>query len=91
MENLDQKKTYYKKIYSSVEKAEKILLSKKKNFMFDFGVLMNEQWKLKKKLAKNVSNKKIDKIYNKALKLGAIGGKLCGSGGGGFFIRNIFR
>jgi galactokinase/mevalonate kinase-like predicted kinase len=58
MENLDQKKTYYKKIYSSVEKAEKILLSKKKNFMFDFGVLMNEQWKLKKKLAKNVSNKK---------------------------------
>jgi D-glycero-alpha-D-manno-heptose-7-phosphate kinase len=26
MENLDQKKTYYKKIYSSVEKAEAILL-----------------------------------------------------------------
>ena len=40
----------------------------------------------KKKLDKNVSNKKIDLLYNKALKAGALGGKLLGAGGGGFML-----
>ena len=54
--------------------------------MLKFGKLMNHQWQLKKELAKNVSNKEIDKTYNRAIKLGAVGGKLCGSGGGGFLM-----
>ena len=40
----------------------------------------------KKKLSTSITNPDIDKIYNKAIKNGALGGKLLGAGGGGFFI-----
>ena len=38
-----------------------------------------------KKLSSGVTNDRIDSIYNTALKNGAIGGKVSGAGGGGFF------
>ena len=40
----------------------------------------------KKKFAKNVSNSRLDKIYDIALKNGAIGGKVTGAGGGGHML-----
>ena len=40
----------------------------------------------KKKLAKNISNNKIDNIYDYGIKNGAIGGKLLGAGNGGFIL-----
>ena len=50
---------------------------KKKKLNFDkIGLLLDKMWKIKKKLSKNVSNTKIDKIYNLAKKNGALGGKL---------------
>jgi D-glycero-alpha-D-manno-heptose-7-phosphate kinase len=33
-----------------------------------------------------MTNSTIDKIYSKALKSGAVGGKLVGAGGGGFLM-----
>lgn len=51
-----------------------------------FGGLLSEAWGLKKSLADNVSNEDIDNIYDKAMKTGAIGGKLLGAGGGGFML-----
>ncbi len=52
----------------------------------EFARLLNEAWDLKKRLANNVSNKEIDSIYDKAIKAGALGGKLLGAGGGGFIL-----
>lgn len=43
-------------------------------------------WKLKKGLAPGVSDGDIDSFYAKALSHGALGGKLTGAGGGGFFL-----
>lgn len=51
-----------------------------------FGQLLHEGWLLKRQLASKISNSKLDNYYDKALKAGAIGGKLLGAGGGGFFI-----
>ena len=48
--------------------------------------LLNDGWKHKKKLSKSISNKKIDKIYDLAMKNGALGGKLLGAGGGGHLL-----
>ena len=48
--------------------------------------MLNENWEMKKKLSKNVTNKKLDNIYKIALKNGAIGGKIIGAGSGGFFM-----
>lgn len=50
------------------------------------GALLHESWMLKKQLASRVSNSTIDAIYDAALKAGAIGGKITGAGGGGFFL-----
>lgn len=50
------------------------------------GELLHKSWQLKKQLASKISNGWIDDVYNAAIKAGAIGGKITGAGGGGFFI-----
>lgn len=52
----------------------------------DFGLLLNEQWRLKRSLTQNISNTAIDDIYDVGIKNGALGGKLLGAGGGGFML-----
>lgn len=51
-----------------------------------FGTLMNEHWEFKRKRTSGMTNSFIDDAYAKALKSGAIGGKLVGAGGGGFLM-----
>jgi D-glycero-alpha-D-manno-heptose-7-phosphate kinase len=51
-----------------------------------FGKLLTESWELKKKSNSGVSNEKIDKLFEKGKKLGALGWKLLGAGGGGYCI-----
>ena len=76
--------------------AESIL---KEGSADDFGRLLNHTWQLKKSLTNQISNTEIDDIYEKALKNGALGGKLLGAGGGGFMLlyvpkekkENIYR
>ena len=50
------------------------------------GNLLHRAWRLKQRSNKGVSEPWIDKIYEKGKKAGALGGKLCGSGGGGYMI-----
>ena len=50
------------------------------------GEMLNDYWHLKKSLSKKVTNYKIDEIYNIAMNSGASGGKVIGSGGGGFIL-----
>lgn len=52
----------------------------------DFGALLSEGWKTKRTLSSAVSNDHIDAIFDAGMKAGAYGGKLCGAGGGGFFL-----
>ena len=77
------KKEYVLKISKYVKKAENAL---QKGQLDKFGKLLNDAWIEKKKLSISITNPAIDKIYNKAIKNGALGGKLLGAGGGGFFI-----
>jgi D-glycero-alpha-D-manno-heptose-7-phosphate kinase len=51
-----------------------------------FGNLLHESWMDKKNVVKEITQDYFDMIYKKALTSGAIGGKLLGAGGGGFFI-----
>lgn len=52
----------------------------------DVGSLLHETWMLKRELSDKVSSDGIDDLYNAARDAGAIGGKLLGAGGGGFFL-----
>jgi D-glycero-alpha-D-manno-heptose-7-phosphate kinase len=50
------------------------------------GELFNESWNEKKQISKSISNNVLDDMYYTALRNGALGGKLLGAGGGGFFL-----
>ena len=52
----------------------------------DFGKLLHEGWLCKRQLASKVSDGELDEMYGAALKAGALGGKICGAGGGGFLL-----
>lgn len=54
--------------------------------ILEFGSLLNETWKMKKALADNVTDEKIDAMYHMGMESGAVGGKLLGAGGGGFML-----
>jgi D-glycero-alpha-D-manno-heptose-7-phosphate kinase len=41
---------------------------------------------IKRSLTKKISADYLDEMYDKGLRMGAYGGKLCGAGGGGFFL-----
>ncbi|KAF0135242.1 MAG: D-glycero-alpha-D-manno-heptose-7-phosphate kinase [Candidatus Saganbacteria bacterium] len=78
------KETELRKMYSMVDQAIGILNS---NCDLDeFGRLLNETWKIKRGLTSQISNSKIDEIYDVAIRAGASGGKLLGAGGGGFIL-----
>lgn len=67
-----------------VNEAEKILISR--GNLDDFGRLLHESWQLKRGLSVGISTDAIDEIYQKAMRAGALGGKLLGAGGGGFLL-----
>jgi len=52
----------------------------------EFGQLLHQGWMYKRQLSDKVSTTDIDTIYESARSAGAIGGKLLGAGGGGFFL-----
>ncbi len=55
------------------------------------GIILNEAWLLKKQLTDKISKPLIDEMYDKALKAGALGGKISGAGGGGFLMLYVPR
>lgn len=52
----------------------------------DFGLLLDQAWQAKRRVSKKISSLKLDAIYDSAKQHGALGGKLLGAGGGGFFL-----
>jgi D-glycero-alpha-D-manno-heptose-7-phosphate kinase len=52
----------------------------------EFGSLLDEHWQIKRKMSAKMSSDVFDEIYEKAKGAGALGGKIVGAGGGGFFL-----
>ncbi|MEK9180244.1 MAG: galactokinase [Patescibacteria group bacterium] len=51
----------------------------------EVGRKFHAHWQHKKKISSKMTSPEFDKIYDTALKNGALGGKISGAGGGGFF------
>lgn len=77
---------YLNKIQEITKNAYVEIFNQKKLDIRKFADAFNEQWDIKKKLANNITNQNLDNIYSEAIKNGALGGKLLGAGGGGFFL-----
>lgn len=76
----------FKLIQKAVERAYVAASYLSDGKINDFGDLFHEAWMEKKEIAKGISQSFFDDVYDKAIKAGAIGGKLLGAGGGGFFL-----
>lgn len=71
-------------------KAKEIALAMKTELLrgrlADFGRMLHETWQLKKALIENATSVELDDIYDTAMRAGADGGRLLGTGGGGYFL-----
>ncbi len=81
--NIKDKISVLNDIRDMVEEGKEYLIKGK---LDDFGKLLHQGWELKKKLAQGINNPLIEDIYQAARKAGALGGKICGAGGGGFLL-----
>lgn len=66
--------------------AQQLRLSFQAGKIDELGLILDESWQRKKRLASTISNTQIDEYYERALGAGALGGKLLGAGGGGFLL-----
>ena len=79
-----------KKIIDNLNETKKLGFEVKNliyndNF-YDYYRILKEHWKIKKSRDKNISNSKINHMYDFGIKNGAMSGKLIGAGGGGFLL-----
>jgi D-glycero-alpha-D-manno-heptose-7-phosphate kinase len=81
---LANKKRQLRIMRDMVEEAVQIVTSK--GPLDDIGELLHEAWQYKRSLSPSISSPEIDAAYDTARKAGALGGKLCGAGGGGFML-----
>lgn len=87
----DQKKQTKKddikdRINSNVELTYEMRDNLLKGRLTDFGKNLHKAWMNKRSFSNKISNPALDEIYDGAIKNGAIGGKLLGAGGGGYFL-----
>lgn len=70
-----------------VDRAEVVFGSKSGDTLaLAIAELLNEGWELKKQFSGKVSTPEIDELYATCVSNGAVAGKLCGAGGGGFLL-----
>lgn len=67
------------------EIGQQILQAMEGDEVDEVGKLFDAHWQHKKRTSSKMSNPEFDKIYEAAKAAGALGGKISGAGGGGFF------
>ncbi|MBM4244051.1 MAG: kinase [Deltaproteobacteria bacterium] len=80
--NLDARRAALLRMRAMVDEALAILTGD--GSLDDFGRLLHESWLLKRSLSPMISNETVDDLYAKAVRHGALGGKLLGAGSSGF-------
>jgi len=88
IEKTSEKKNELNRMFEIVDEAISIINGNSSDIT-DFGRLLHESWMIKRSLTTKITTPYIDKIYETAIKAGALGGKLLGAGGGGcilFFV-----
>ena len=83
VDNLGAKTKNLQRMQAMVPEAVELL---RKSDLDSFGRLLHESWTLKRGLTGAISTSAIDRIYDDAIRAGALGGKLLGAGGAGFMV-----
>lgn len=83
VDNLEAKE---KRLMRMLEMVPEALAVLRRGDFDSFGRMLHETWTLKRSLTGSISTSVIDRIYDDALRAGALGGKLLGAGGAGFMV-----
>lgn len=83
VDNIEAKTKSLKRMQEMVPEAVDMLRSQ--SFQA-FGQLLHDTWNLKRNLTSAISTSTIDRVYDDAIRAGALGGKLLGAGGAGFMV-----
>lgn len=73
-------------VQTSVELSYRMRNQLLRGQLLQFGQSLHEAWQFKRQFSSKISNPSLDRIYETAHRHGAVGGKLLGAGGGGFFL-----
>ncbi len=76
----------HQKVQNNVELTYRMRNNLLRGRLQEFGQALNEGWQIKRQLSSKISTSSLDQVYAGALAHGALGGKLLGAGGGGFFL-----
>lgn len=93
----EEKKDVTESMHYIKELGYEILETVESGNITEVGKLFDAHWQHKKKISGKMTNERFDKIYETAKENGALGGKISGAGGGGFFTfyiennKNKFR
>ncbi|MDE2018749.1 MAG: galactokinase [Patescibacteria group bacterium] len=80
-----EKKEIVENMHYIKDLGYQILESAERGNIDEIGKKFHDHWQHKKKISTKMTNPQFDKIYDVALAKGALGGKISGAGGGGFF------
>ncbi len=81
--DLEKKTAALNKLTEQAHQVRDLIL---KGNIMEIGRVLHEGWEVKRTLASKISDAELDAIYERAIKAGAVGGKISGAGGGGFFL-----
>ena len=79
-------KDKFRRVEQMVELAVELRKSLERDSLDSFGDVLDQGWKLKRRLASGITNDVVERNYQLARKAGAAGGKLLGAGSGGFLL-----
>ncbi len=82
----EKKENVVKSMHYIKEIGYKMLEALEGGNITDVGLLFDKHWQYKKMMSTKISNPWFDEIYETAKQNGALGGKISGAGGGGFFL-----
>jgi D-glycero-alpha-D-manno-heptose-7-phosphate kinase len=81
-----QKEAVRQQVQTNVELTYRMRNHLLRGRLLQFGQSLHEAWQFKRQFSSKISTGRLDEIYTDALCHGAVGGKLLGAGGGGFFL-----
>ena len=82
----EEKKNVINSMHYIKELGYKILDAVESGNITDVGLMFDQHWQYKKRISARMTNPHFDRIYEIAKENGALGGKISGAGGGGFFL-----
>jgi len=77
-------------VQTAIRRQKEMTVEMKKRLLrgdvYGYGRMLHEAWLYKRQMSSLISDDSLDRVYQAAIEAGALGGKILGAGGGGYFL-----